>query len=90
MAIIIIANVPGQTKEGYDSTLTPLREAIKKVPGFVMHCSHPSEDGWSVYEVWQSKADADAWFAKSVMPFLPPGIHPKRHYQELYSMVTPS
>ena len=40
-------------------------------------------------EVWQSKLESDQWFAKYVVPNLPPGIHPKRSYQELHSIVTP-
>ena len=89
MAIIISIKVKGQTKEGYDSVLTALGEAMKKAPGFIMHCAHPEEDGWILTEVWQSKRDSDQWFARHVAPNLPKGIHPKRSYQELHSLVTP-
>jgi hypothetical protein len=43
-----------------------------------------------VAEIWKTKADADAFFAKYVVPNLPAGIHPKRTYQELHSFVTTS
>ena len=89
MAILISVTVKGQTQEGYDSVLNAVSELIKKAPGFVMHCAHPVEDGWLVTEGWNSKADADQWFGKFVVPNLPPGIHPKRSYTELHSLVTP-
>jgi hypothetical protein len=38
--------------------------------------------------VWESKQAADAFFVKHVRPNLPPGLHPKRVYQELHVLVT--
>ena len=89
MAVLVSIKVKNQTQEGYDSVLTAVRELVKKAPGFIMHCAHPVEDGWQLTEVWQSKAASDEWFAKNVVPNLPQGIHPKRSYQELHSLVTP-
>jgi antibiotic biosynthesis monooxygenase (ABM) superfamily enzyme len=88
MAVLISTKVKGQTLEGYNSVLSAVRELVKQAPGFIMHCAHPAEGAWDVYEVWQSKAEADSWFAKYVVPNLPSGIHPKRSYQELHSVVT--
>lgn len=90
MAVLISTTVKGQTQEGYDSVLSAVRDLIKVAPGFILHCAHPTEGGWMVYEVWESKADADRWFGKYVVPNLPQGIHPKRSYQELHSVVTAS
>ncbi len=89
MAVLISVKVKKQTQEGYDSVLTAVRELIKQAPGFIMHCAHPVEDGWQVTEVWTSKKESDEWFAKYVVPNLPQGIHPKRSYHELHSMVIP-
>lgn len=88
MAILISTIVKNQTQEGYDGILNAVRESIKNAPGFIMHCAHPAEGEWKVHEVWNSKKESDDWFAKNVIPNLPPGIHPKRAYQELHSMVT--
>jgi hypothetical protein len=90
MAVLILSTVKGQTQEGYDSVLTEVREHVKKAPGFVLHCAHPVEDGWLVTEVWESRQLADEWFGKYVVPNLPKGIHPKRSYQEVHSLVTPN
>ena len=89
MAILIATNVKGQTQEGYDGVLSAVRESIKQAPGFIMHCAHPDEGEWKVYEVWNSKEEADQWFGKVVVPNLPAGIHPKRSYRQLHSVVTP-
>lgn len=89
MPVLISTKVKGQTQEGYDSVLFAVREVIKKAPGFILHCAYPSDGEWLVYEVWNSKAEADQWFGKYVVPNLPKGIHPKRSYQELHSMVSP-
>ena len=90
MAILINTNVKGQTQEGYDQVLTLLHDLIQKSPGFILHSSYPSNDGWAVVEVWNSKGEADQFYAKHVTPNLPKGIVPKRSYQELHSIVTPS
>lgn len=89
MAVLISSKVAGQTKEGYDGVLMAVRETIKKAPGFIMQCAYPDADGWAVREIWQTKKDADEWFAKFVVPNIPPGVHPKRSYQDLYNVITP-
>lgn len=90
MAVLISTKVKGQTEQGYDGVLSAVRDLVKIAPGFIMHCAHPAEGEWLVYEVWESKMQADQWFAKYVVPNLPEGIHPKRSYQELHSVVTPA
>jgi hypothetical protein len=89
MAVLIASNVKGQTQAGYDGVLAAVRDEVKKAPGFIMHFAHPAQGEWKVYEVWESQEQADKWFAKFVVPNLPAGIHPKRNYQELHSLVTP-
>jgi quinol monooxygenase YgiN len=89
MAILISTKVKDQTTEGYDGVLSAVRESIMQAPGFVMHCAHPDDGEWKVYEVWTSKSAADKWFAQNVVPHLPKGIHPKRSYQELHSLLLP-
>ena len=89
MAILISTSVKNQTQEGYDGILNAVLESIKNAPGFIMHCAHPTEGEWKVYEVWNSKKESDDWFAKNIVPNLPQGIYPKRSYHELHSVVTP-
>ena len=87
MAILISADVPNQTQQGYDSVLTMVEPLIRQAPGFIMHAAYPIEGGWRTLEVWESSAAAAEFFAKHIAPNLPPGIKPKRTVQELYSLV---
>jgi quinol monooxygenase YgiN len=89
MAILITTKVKGQTSEGYDEVSKFLHDAVRKSPGFILHCAYSSEGEWWVVEVWNSKKEADEFFAKNVAANLPKGIVPKRAYQELHSLVTP-
>jgi hypothetical protein len=90
MAILISTSIQGQTAEGYDQVSVYLHQAIRKSPGFILHSAYAADGAWHVMEVWNSKAEADEFFAKMVRPNLPKEIHPKRSYQELHSVVTSS
>lgn len=89
MAVLISSKVKGQTQQGYDGVLSFVLEPLQQAPGFIMHYAYPVEDGWAVAEIWESKSQADKWFATYIVPNLAGGIHPKRSYQELHSMVLP-
>ena len=90
MAILITTNIKGQTAEGYDQVSVYLHQVIRQAPGFILHIAYGDDDGlWHVTEIWNSKKEADEFFAKYVVPNLQGGIHPKRSYQELHSVVTP-
>ena len=90
MTVLVIAEVAGQSQQGYDGMLGALRERIAGAHGFIAHASHEVEGGWRVIEVWESKAHSDRFYAQEVAPNLPPGIHPKRSTQELHSWLTPA
>ena len=55
MAVLVTAEVAGQTQQGYDGMLAALAESIKAAPGFVLHSAHPVEVGWRVIEVWETR-----------------------------------
>jgi len=87
MAVLMTAEVAGQTQQGYESMLQVLAESIKVAPGFILHTAHPVEGGWRVIELWETREAANQFFAKHVAPNLPAGIRPKRTMQELHSLV---
>ena len=87
MAVLVVAEVQGQTQQGYDGMFAVLADTLKQSKGFIFHTAHPIEGGWRIVEVWNSKAEANEFFAKAVAPNLPPGIHPKRSVQELHSLL---
>ena len=87
MAVLVTAEVPGQTEQGYDGMLGLLASALKQAPGFILHTAHPIEGGWRILELWESQKEASDFFATFVHPNLPPGIKPKRTVQALRSLV---
>ena len=89
MSVLITTEVQGQTQQGYDGLLGVLGPQIRRSPGFVLHTSFAVEGGWRVLEVWDTKAQANHFFARNVVPHLPPGIHPKRSVQDLHVLLAP-
>jgi heme-degrading monooxygenase HmoA len=88
MAILMIAEVEGQTPEKYDAMLAQMGEPMRKAKGFISHLAGPTEDGgWRVIEVWETKEDATRWFAEAVHPHLPPGVKPRRAFHEVHALV---
>lgn len=50
MAVLVTAEVPGQTQQGYDGMMGVLADALKQAKGFILHTAHPIEGGWRVIE----------------------------------------
>jgi hypothetical protein len=88
MPVMVTADVPGQTAAGYDAVLSHLSVLMKQAPGFILHVSQAIDGGWRVIEIWETKQDANQFFAQHVHPNLPPGIKPKRTFQDLHSVVS--
>jgi hypothetical protein len=87
MAVLVTADVPGQTKEGYDGMMATLGPVLQRAKGFIAHGAGAVGAGWQVFEVWESQEDAIQFFAKYIHPNLPPGVTPKRTLLELHSLV---
>lgn len=88
MATLISTLIKDQTAEGYDQVSVFLHQAVRNAPGFILHTAYEDKEGWRIMEIWNSKTEADNFFTKVVRPNLPPGLHPKRSYQELHAVVT--
>jgi hypothetical protein len=90
MAILITAEVPGQTKEGYDGMMSMLGTLMKQAPGFILQASYTTPDSvWRVIEVWESAKDANQFFAEFIHPNLPAGVKPKRIFHDLHNVLLP-
>lgn len=89
MAVLVIAEVEGQTLEGYDGMLAVLKPALQQAPGFIAHGAGPrAGNSWLTFEIWETPAHATAFFATHVHPNLPPGVKPKRTMTDLHALVT--
>jgi hypothetical protein len=87
MAVLVIASVPGQTRELYDGMLSALGGPLQAANGFIAHFAIPSDDSWQVMELWETERDANQFFATFVHPNLPDGIKPRRTFKQLHSLV---
>ena len=87
MAVLVTADVSGQTKEGYEGMLAVLTPLLQQAKGFIAHGAGPSGEGWRSFEVWESQEDATEFFAKYIHPNIPPGVKPKRSILELHSLI---
>ncbi|MER8184935.1 hypothetical protein [Kitasatospora sp. NPDC094015] len=91
MAVIIVHETPGVTREQYERVTDVLSggkgmvrsRADWPVPGLISHAAGPTDDGWIVVDVWESE-EAFRSFAEQLMPALaeagmpdvPPKIYP--------------
>jgi hypothetical protein len=42
------------------------------MPGAIAHMAGPTNDGWYILEIWESKADHDRFIREEVLPLMPP------------------
>jgi hypothetical protein len=89
MPVLVTADVPGQTLEGYEFIRQNLEPVMKHSTGFVLHTAHEIDGGVRIVEIWDSAHDANDFFAKAVHPNLPPGIRPQRKIVEVSGLITP-
>lgn len=89
MSVQVTAEIAGQNAQGYEGMLAALAEQLVAAPGLILHTAHATEGGWRVIELWQTKAQADQFYARYVAPALPPGIRPKRTTVFLHCLVFP-
>jgi heme-degrading monooxygenase HmoA len=87
MMIMMTSEVTGQTAGGYDQLFAQVSGALRTAPGFVLHSSHPTDTGWRVVEIWESREDAGKFFAAHIAPNLPDHIRPKLTFEPLHDMV---
>jgi hypothetical protein len=77
MAIGILIEVPGGTKEQYDAVMAKLGLGGKMPSGGISHVAGPMEGGWRVIDVWQSQEDFEKFFqAKLHRAILEVGLPP--------------
>ncbi len=90
MAVLVTADVQGQTPEGFAGMLAALEPALRQARGFIAVGGGQSTGGWRVFELWETQEDATQFFATHVHPNLPPGVTPKRSILQLQSFLTAS
>ena len=89
MPVLMIGEVPNLTEDIYGGLIEQMKPLMRNANGFISHSGGPSPSGgWRVVEMWDSEADAQAWFDANVKPTLPPDIVPDRRYYPLHTAYT--
>jgi quinol monooxygenase YgiN len=74
MAVLVRHRAAGMTPAQYDEISPQLVEMVKKQPGFVIHVSYESPQGFTVGEVWESREQHESFFNEHVKPNVPAEI----------------
>jgi len=64
MAIVMISDAPGGTRERTDKVMEALRQRGVSLPteGQILHLCGPYNGGWRTVDVWESQEAADRFF----------------------------
>ena len=74
MTILMIHDTPGITEEAMrEFERLGLIDKLTAAPGFGGHCSGPTDTGYRVVELWDSRESWLAWFEGNVASNMPPG-----------------
>ncbi|MCT4356856.1 hypothetical protein M5362_27420 [Streptomyces sp. Je 1-79] len=70
MAVIVTVELPGVTKEQYESVNKKLSATTWWPPeGFISHAGAPAEGGWFVVDLWESAEDFEAFVQQAAPIF---------------------
>jgi hypothetical protein len=60
MAVGLVIEFTDVSREQYDRVMKDLDlEASGPAPGMILHIAGPTENGWEVVDVWETRADFD-------------------------------
>jgi hypothetical protein len=90
VAILMKAEVFGQTQEGYQQVFDALAPLYAATPGFIAHLSHPIDGGWCVMDVWASREQFESFFSQHVACKLQDTVRPKISFQALHDAMAVS
>jgi hypothetical protein len=70
MSYMITHFYEGGTKDQYEAVLGAAHPSGALPPGQVYHAAGPTEGGWLIVAVWDSKDDCDSFVSGTLMPAL--------------------
>ena len=94
MAYGIVHHFPGGTKENYEASIAAVHPSDGSLPeGQVFHAAGPSEGGWTIMAVHESKESWERFRDGTLMPRMQQGIEggfpspPEETAIELYKVM---
>lgn len=75
MAYAVIHHFPGGTKEQYEASVRAVHPGPDQLPeGQIFHAAGPSEGGWTVMAVHETRASWEQFRDSTLMPRMQQGI----------------
>lgn len=71
MAVMLIATIPGGTREQQQPMYDQVGDDLVGQDGFLFHAAGATDGGWRLYEVWETREQLDAWLRGTIFPALP-------------------
>jgi hypothetical protein len=68
MAVALVMDFPGGTKDNYDNVIARMELGGQMAPGGLFHAAGPTADGWRVVDVWESIEDFQRFAEERIMP----------------------
>lgn len=87
MTVLKQHHAPGMPPEVYEQVAANALPSQKTADGFVAHYAIVDDGGITVFEIWDSVEQHDAWFDVTVKPHLPPDT-PEPRFTELLNSNT--
>ncbi len=68
MAVLLIADIPGMSRELYQQAINQVRDPLRAAPGFAAHAGTPTANGFRITEVWESRETLTQLLGSTIMP----------------------
>jgi hypothetical protein len=72
MAVLVISELPGVSDIGPE-LWAPMMSRLRGQPGLLVHADGPTDRGWRIVSIWDSREDFERFFESAIKPNLPPG-----------------
>lgn len=69
-AVAVLVEWEGVTAEQYDEMINRMSVTDVSLPGGLFHVAGPTENGWRVFDVWESPEVAERFSRETLMPIL--------------------
>ena len=76
MAVAMVAEIPNLTREQYESVVKKVNEAGSP-QGVLFHAGGPTERGYRIVEVWESREAADTFYGSELYREATAGVEPQ-------------
>ena len=89
MAIGVITDVAGLTRQQYETLHEQVTPGNQAPPGLLYHAAGPSATGWCVVEVWESQEAIDRFFQQHGATFQRAGAVAQPIFFEVSTIMQP-